>query len=650
MSSLPQSPHYQYQTPVKSRYSPDGAENSNPQRSEPHQARPSSSSTKSDDGSRNSRYLSYRSALNDSVGKTKPSDDEERHRRIAAAVMMDSDSEDEAELRRQLSSRLKRNEAGKAATDDSSPETEVRTPVPETREDYIRQVESMIATNTVILRSHQSRSNCDMNASDLTYSVASSLSGHTGPRTPLSMQTYNAEIDSPSMSSPMQLNHDGTIVYGVNFPNQDGHSPSKEDVKAENSEEKEETVPGKERNKSTRCFWYFVLIGGFMLLVAIALALTFLLRNRNSSNNNKSTDAALAETGSAGIDPEIAALVPSFVPAVSPVPSPNNIFDRETSRPTVKPSFRPTSSPSKPPSQSPTKGALTVITESPTMSPSVSLSTTSPPSGSPSTSSPPSDTPTSPPTLGPIQQELFDLISPLSSDRGASMLLENTPQRQALDWLSASDPEDLASWNTDRRLQRYALATLYYSLNGTDWDWNDRWLEHHDECKWANNIGKNACDKDSVLYALDLSEFELRGRLAPEIGLLTNLALLDLSRNQISGPLVSELVQLQRLRQLNLQSNRLEGNLPAWLRLLNASAEIRLDDNDFEGPVPRAVCDAFAKTIPKFYVDCGGQAPAISCPPGTCCTYCCQESGNGLREDERCECVFAGSPLEDDVC
>jgi hypothetical protein len=121
---------------------------------------------------------------------------------------------------------------------------------------------------------------------------------------------------------------------------------------------------------------------------------------------------------------------------------------------------------------------------------------------------------------------------------------------------------------------------------------------------------------------------------------LTTLRELDLSSNSLNGLIPVEIGLLTRLLGLYLQSNRLSGQIPPEIGFLSRVFEIRVDDNDLTGSIPDTVCDVFESTLPTFYSDCAGQPAEIDCPPGSCCTYCC-EDGVG------CDCVYGpGSPFE----
>ena len=140
----------------------------------------------------------------------------------------------------------------------------------------------------------------------------------------------------------------------------------------------------------------------------------------------------------------------------------------------------------------------------------------------------------------------------------------------------------------------------------------------------------------SSLRTLELNTNELSGEIPSEIALLVNLRNLDLSSNELDGSIPTEIGLLVALRNLQLQSNKLEGSIPTEFGMLSLVTTLRIDENDITGQVPMEVCTTFEQTFPKFYLDCGGMPPEVICPPGACCTYCCDD-------DAGCECVYEGT-------
>ena len=122
------------------------------------------------------------------------------------------------------------------------------------------------------------------------------------------------------------------------------------------------------------------------------------------------------------------------------------------------------------------------------------------------------------PTL--LPEVLGDLLSSVSSDGGKALRNTSTPQNKAFNWLAANKA-NLGTYTNIIIIQRYALATLYFSTNGDNWRDNAFWLDDDTECRWHPEH-LNCTDAGFVAY-LDLEAYNLNGNIPPEIGLLSSL-------------------------------------------------------------------------------------------------------------------------------
>ncbi|CAB9521396.1 Leucine Rich Repeat [Seminavis robusta] len=101
-----------------------------------------------------------------------------------------------------------------------------------------------------------------------------------------------------------------------------------------------------------------------------------------------------------------------------------------------------------------------------------------------------------------------------------------------------------------------------------------KWLSYDSsECDWFtttthSRYGGTACDGDQFYRLLDLTNFNLQGRLPPELALLTTLNILALPRNSLGGQLFSEIGNLQGLERLVINNNQFSGGIPSELGLL----------------------------------------------------------------------------------
>lgn len=230
----------------------------------------------------------------------------------------------------------------------------------------------------------------------------------------------------------------------------------------------------------------------------------------------------------------------------------------------------------------------------------------------------PTVAPTPAPTLSASQQELLDYLLRNVPSQASQLALgdKSSPQYQAFDWLSQTPNWDGALSSI---LQRYALATLYFSLNGDQWARTDGWLDPSgaDPCTRERETGDGVafgltCLNRPSVQELHLSSNGLEGVLPPELQLLSELRILDLSGNRLQGPLdlglfaktlqtlwlgsnsftgtLSPVIgTLTKLRELSLESNPLNGALPTELGNLENLATLDLENNLFVGDIPTQV-------------------------------------------------------------
>lgn len=201
--------------------------------------------------------------------------------------------------------------------------------------------------------------------------------------------------------------------------------------------------------------------------------------------------------------------------------------------------------------------------------------------GSSQPSSMPSSMPSTSPTFS--SNGLVTLLSSASTDNGVALKTPGTAQSQALTWL-VNQPFS-GDYSDSRLIQRYALATLYFAMNGDRWFNNDNWLTEQNECDWSFPEG-SPCDNDGRVVHINLSLNFLTDVFPPEIGLLTDMTLLDLSLNAMIGKIPSEVGLLTKLESLVLTGNRLTGTIPFQLANLNKLTTLALDGNSMTGSFP----------------------------------------------------------------
>jgi hypothetical protein len=234
------------------------------------------------------------------------------------------------------------------------------------------------------------------------------------------------------------------------------------------------------------------LISGIIcvfLLIMIPVGIVLGLKSRNANSSG-------IPSQSVGMDSRV--FNTSQMPSASPSMQPVVHQQHHSENPTIAPSQ---------PSNYPT--ALSMSPTRTTSSPS--LSTTSP-STLPTigTSQTPSGMPSPSPSIRPAFQTIAQVLS-LSGDKFPSD--EESPSYKAVSFL-AGEYEVTGSLLEAHRLgQRYALASIYYSMMGNSWRNQLSFVTSFHECDWnysKNNITKGAlCGLDGAVSRLYLRKSEL---------------------------------------------------------------------------------------------------------------------------------------------
>lgn len=118
------------------------------------------------------------------------------------------------------------------------------------------------------------------------------------------------------------------------------------------------------------------------------------------------------------------------------------------------------------------------------------------------------------------QEYLLYLLSLVSPSQ--ALVNPGTPQYSAYQWLAYNN-SNLELYSDERKIQRYSLATLYYSTNGDEWENNTGWLSDRNECEWwsGDSLGE-ICSSNGAIVKLDLRENNLVGKIPVEISLLAD--------------------------------------------------------------------------------------------------------------------------------
>jgi Leucine-rich repeat (LRR) protein len=171
----------------------------------------------------------------------------------------------------------------------------------------------------------------------------------------------------------------------------------------------------------------------------------------------------------------------------------------------------------------------------------------------------------------------------------------SSPQRKAAEWLTSGDEKKLEVDATLEFMNRYILATLYYSFNGDNWAYKLDWLSASDVCEWKRyfetkegtpvEIGVS-CHDGGNIKEIYLPKMNMKGTIPHEIGLLLDLEDLNLFGNKLQGSLPDSMKNLKYLEVLILHNNNLDGTLPSWISSLTSLEILNLAENNFSGVLP----------------------------------------------------------------
>jgi hypothetical protein len=119
----------------------------------------------------------------------------------------------------------------------------------------------------------------------------------------------------------------------------------------------------------------------------------------------------------------------------------------------------------------------------------------------------------------PVVDALFELLVSLSPDGGQALSDASSPQYAAFEWLRSPMNTGITSQQT--LIQRYALASLYFSTTGDAWTTSSLWLTNTSECLWftAESEG-DVCDSDGNYININLRGNNVGGTLPLEVLLL----------------------------------------------------------------------------------------------------------------------------------
>ena len=309
-----------------------------------------------------------------------------------------------------------------------------------------------------------------------------------------------------------------------------------------------------------------------------------------------------------------------------------------TDKPSVTPVAQPTYTMTGAPS-----AVTATMAPSPKLTPSPSQVPSDAPSLEPSrgTSAPTSQPVSSSPTKSSVSMSVINAVMGASLPSTSSSLQDNSsPQSKALHWVVKSIDDAGTRLSEEQIVQRFAVATLGYSLSVDQWTDQTSWLDdsNGDVCGWFGVV----CNNQGTVRAITLRDNGLRGTLPDEIamladslarldigendiggeiptifGLLGNLRTLFMDLNNFEGQLPTEIGRMSSLQQWHLHRNNLVGDVPGEIAQLEGLEELLMWENGIVGTMPRDVCRF--RNLEKLEIDC----KEIECDCWTRCYYQC---------------------------
>lgn len=148
---------------------------------------------------------------------------------------------------------------------------------------------------------------------------------------------------------------------------------------------------------------------------------------------------------------------------------------------------------------------------------------------------------------------------------------ESRPHDCAMSWALFEDNFPPSNNNIS---DRFAMATLFYSLGGNEWKNNTNWLSAESYCDWYGiecNRGASFNEDFAYIEGLDLNDNNLIGGIPLELSLVYTMITVALKDNTITGELPGAVFGgMQELFVLRLQNNRITGTIPDNLRDSNS--------------------------------------------------------------------------------
>eukprot|EP00977_Amphora_coffeiformis_P030219 scaffold45543_cov183-Amphora_coffeaeformis.AAC.2 len=230
-------------------------------------------------------------------------------------------------------------------------------------------------------------------------------------------------------------------------------------------------------------------------------------------------------------------------------------------------------------------------------------------------------------------QDMANFLDQFAFTDLKAMIDKKSPQYLAVQyvlWMANEDPAELnvpASTDYEEAMefvQRYVMATFFFSTNGHMWEDRLDFLSDRDVCYWNNlpsaTAGNNVddwpigvkCNEDGEVNYLYLRKYtgrqepqhspfiasnKLSGVLPPELGLLEVMVHFSIYGNEVTGNFPQSLQEWTELELMGVEMNKMSGPLPSWMGMWTKLRYLMMGDNQFSGPLPDGVFNAMPDLI-----------------------------------------------------
>jgi hypothetical protein len=243
---------------------------------------------------------------------------------------------------------------------------------------------------------------------------------------------------------------------------------------------------------------------------------------------------------------------------------------------------------------------------------------------------------------------LFQSVSPNTEFTNSS-----SPQSLALQWMLSDEYAKSSNLTDEFLIQRFVLATMWYSTDGPNWLPGHIWLGPNPEHGWGDPSEFLTLERDFGVFPetglgiwIDLSRNGLSESIPREIGLLVHLVRLDFWGNSLSGTIPTEMGWMTALTELDLSYNILSGSIPTELGLLTQLTRLDLSINSLTGSIPSSIAkltllrlvrlngNSFTGSIPLIL--CNNSAIDLEIDCGEIECSCCKDGNRAESPPPSC--------------